>query len=116
MPALILGHTFKGPYPSSDQLENKPGVYVVADWRDCRVSDSANLGYVDLDKFPYIIDVGQSDDIKRRIEEYHRRRGCWEQHSGGAYQFAVYYIADKTERMAIEASIRQESNPPCGER
>ena len=112
----ILGYDFEGPYPSSDQLENKSGVYVVVDWRDCRISYLGNSDIVDVDKWPYIIDVGKSRNIKRRLEEYHRRRDCWEQHSGGAYQFAVYYTAEEDERKDIEDSIRQERNPPCGVR
>ena len=100
MSIRISGYDFEGPYASSDTLENRSGVYVV--------------GYsIDAGRWR-IIDVGESANIRTRIEN-HDRKDCWRRHASNGYQFGVYYTPE-ARRMQIEKRIRAECNPPCGKK
>ena len=99
MSIRILNYGFDGPHASSDQLKRRSGIYVIVhrangQWR--------------------IIDVGESGNIRVRIEN-HDRKSCWRKQAGNSYQFAAHYTTiTATARRRIEARIRDEYKPPCG--
>ncbi|UCG92854.1 MAG: hypothetical protein JSV97_03875, partial [candidate division WOR-3 bacterium] len=78
-------YDFKGPFISPDKLEDKPGVYAIL----CEQS-----GRLDL------IDLGESDQVKTRIEN-HDRKPCWERNCTGTINYAVYYIEHSNELSRI---------------
>lgn len=98
----IKNYNFDGPYTSTNELMNIPGVYVI-------------LSRLGSDYSP--IDVGESEDIKSRIEK-HDRKDCWNRNSLGSVSVAVYYTSHLAEvkRREIESEIRGHLNPPCGDR
>ena len=100
----IAARDFHGPYQTSNDLRNAPGIYVILDYR---VNESS----------PYVVDVGESDFIQTRIEG-HDRKSCWNEHSQGSIFCAVLYTVGWTEeqRQEVESIIRQQYNPPCGDR
>ena len=95
-------YAFEGPYSSTDLLEDRSGVYAIIDRRD-----TGN----------YPIDVGESSAVRSRVEN-HDRKGCWNKHAQGQLLVAVYYTPhlQQAGRKEIEQEIRDEFNPPCGER
>jgi excinuclease UvrABC nuclease subunit len=90
-----------GPYPitQADKLKNAPGVYVIL----CQDSSSSR-----------VIDVGQSDDVRKRVTN-HDRKDCWSKHCRGSLKVAATPISDEQQRLSLEKQIRQHHNPPCGE-
>ena len=89
----IEGYEFEGWYSSTDELKSQSGVYVVISMGSERFK---------------ILDVGESSDVKDRIET-HDKKGCWEKHSdSGKIQFGVLYTPDmdRDNREKIEAKIR----------
>lgn len=92
-------YTFEGPYRSADYLKDLAGVYAIL----------ASNG------FP--IDIGESANVKTRIEN-HDRVDCWRRNGGGVLAVAVLYTPNHQQqgRMAIEQELRQLYNPPCGRR
>jgi len=101
MAITIEGYKFEGPFPSTDDLKNQSGVYAIYDKR-------TNGKY-------YLLDVGESREVKNRVED-HDRSDCWEKHRKGTLYYAVYY-ADKLSRELIEHVIREKRpDIPCGER
>ena len=101
----INGFTFEGPYFDTLFLREWPGVYVVLDFNS--INDFI------------VLDVGESDNIKRRIET-HDRCTCWHRHLKRKLAYAVLYdplIYDPNwDRSAIEKKLRELTNPPCGKR
>ncbi len=97
----ILDYEFEGPYPSTGSLKDRSGVYAV-------LGNSGNGGYS-------LIDVGESHEVKSRVEN-HDRKPCWSHHSKGKLYIAVHYTpgAAQQGRMVIEQKIRRRFNPPCG--
>lgn len=98
----IQNYNFDGPYTSTNELKNIPGVYVI-------------LSQLGSDYSP--IDVGESEYIKSRIEN-HDRKDCWNRNSLGSLCVSVHYTSHLTEvkRREIESEIRGHLNPPCGDR
>ena len=95
--------TFEGPYQDIGELQNKAGVYAIHCYR---VGNSYPL-----------VDVGESSDVKWRVES-HDRKSCWSRNCAGTLMVSVFYtpgLSDATRR-AIEQEIRDQYNPPCGER
>ena len=107
MSVTILGdggaqYDFKGPFISTDSLEDRPGVYAIL----CDQS-----GRFDL------IDLGESAQVRTRIEN-HDRKSCWNRNCTGTINYAVYYIEQGNElsRIHIEQDIRNNYYLlPCGE-
>ena len=93
-----------GPYPieQADKLKNEPGVYVIL----CQDSSSSRRR---------VIDVGQSDDVRKRVTN-HDRKDCWRKHCQGSLKVAATYIKDEQQRLDREKEIRQHCKLPCGER
>jgi hypothetical protein len=97
----IGDYSFKGPYPTLSKIENRPGLYAI-------ISE-----YYDKH---YLLDVGQSNDVKKAIKD-HERRECWEKYRKGRIRFAVHYTPNigSKKRTSIENSIRKIYEIiPCG--
>lgn len=102
MSITIGNYTFDGPFTSTDKLEDKSGVYAII----CS-SEGKN----------YVIDIGESAQVKTRIEN-HDRAECWKKNCNGTLKVAVYYTPNKqqTGRKEIEQELRDKYDPPCGDR
>ena len=96
----ILNYRFEELFENPSCLQNQSGVYVIL----------GNNGGNHWD----VIDVGESDHVKTRVEN-HDRAMCWQKCGYHNLNVAVFYTYEH-ERMAIEKQIRQQFNPPCGER
>ena len=102
MGIIIGNYNFEGPYTNTSYLEAKSGIYVI-------LSLAQNGNYD-------VIDIGESAQVKTRIET-HDRRECWEKHSYDRQLFvAVMYTPNEHQqgRVYIEQKLRQLYNPPCG--
>ena len=100
----ISNYNFDGPYSDTDQLEDKSGVYVIL----C----------LNLNNNKYaVIDIGESAEVKTRIES-HDRKQCWSNNCNGEILVAVLYTLNQQQhgRMLIEQELREQYNPVCGER
>lgn len=93
----VLQYNFEGPFSSTGELKNSSGVYVILGGEN-RI----------------VVDVGESEDVKTRVENHDRKR-CWNRQGYPSLSVAVYYT-DTLLRMVIEREIRDNYNPPCGER
>lgn len=101
--SLMIGtYTFEGPYSSTEYLENRSGVYAIL----CQVSGEN-----------YVIDIGESSEVKNRIEN-HDRKDCWSKKCSGQLLVCVHYTPNlqQTGRKSIEQDLREQYKPPCGER
>ncbi|KPJ55673.1 hypothetical protein AMJ49_06620 [Parcubacteria bacterium DG_74_2] len=93
----IDGYQFEGPYrESSTNFNEVAAIYVILD--------------INSNK----IDVGETEQLKSRLDN-HERRNCWERNSGGDIYIAVYRESSEKERLRIEKEIRSFYNFPCGE-
>lgn len=103
MSIQICGYTFEGPYMSTADLQNQPGVYVILDKH--------------TDDGWYVIDVGESNEIKNRVES-HDRANCWQRNRKGVLGVAVKYTLGWTsqQRRNLESQIREAYSPVCGDR
>lgn len=101
MSITLAGYSFDGPYSSESSLRNAAGVYAVLDKR----GDSYG-----------VLDVGESGDVKDRVEAHDRRR-CWERNARGSIRYAARYTpgVDAAGRRKIESAIRVKYSPPCGD-
>src|SRR5690349_18460628 len=99
------GYTFEGPFSSTDDLQNLPGIYVIVD-----------MPFLGLPTTPPI-DVGESDDVRRRVEQHDRTR-CWLEKQRGTLAVAAMYMPLSTpeQRRAVESLLRRFLAPLCGER
>jgi hypothetical protein len=100
LPLNIYGYDFEGPYSSPDQLPEYAGVYTV--W--CYKLSSRLL-----------IDAGQAENVKERLE-YHDRKNCWEKYCSGLIYFCVAEVPDELLRGLLENKLRQGYRPLCGEK
>lgn len=101
MAITISNHTFEGPYTDTAYLKNQQGIYVILDKRS--------------DGKWHVIDVGESEDVKDRVEN-HDRKDCWERNRQGELAVAVLYTPGWTaqQRRALESKIREAFSPACG--
>lgn len=102
MSIMISGYQFEGPYNSIDQLNDNSGVYVILDERDGK---------------RYVLDVGESSQVKTRISN-HDREEQWIKNSKGNLSVAVLYTPNKQQpgRKEIEQKLRDIYSPCCGDR
>ncbi len=100
MRITIRGHHFEGTFGSPSSLKKQSGVYAILGW------DSA------MNKWE-VIDIGESEDLRHRVEN-HNREICWLRQPYTILNCAAYYC-NETRRMSIEKELRQEYQPPCGE-
>ena len=96
----ISQYDFQGPFSSTDKLENSSGVYVI-------LGRNGNGNW-------NIVDVGESEDVKTRVQN-HDRKSCWKGRNYSSLSVAAYYT-DTLSRMMIEREVRDNYDPPCGER
>ena len=75
MSVRVSKYEFEGPYSSTVSLQSRAGVYAIIDDK----GNGMNL-----------VDVGESSDVKARIEN-HDRKGCWDRHHIGTLKVAVLY-------------------------
>ncbi len=94
----IGNHQFEGPFASTDRLQDRSGVYAILDRRN--------------DGKYYVIDCGESQAVKTRVEN-HDRRTCWIRNSAGTLTAAVCYTPNLQQagRMQVEQAIRQQCDP-----
>ncbi len=100
----VGGYKFEGPYENTDQLKDRSGIYVIL----CRNDSSSKY---------LVIDIGESSQVKTRVEN-HDRLGCWKDNCKGKLYVAVLYTPHKQQsgRKEIEQELREQYNPPCGDR
>lgn len=98
----ISGYTFQGPFTDTDYLRDEAGIYVILDRRG--------------DSKWYVLDVGESGQLRSRVTN-HDRQGCWTRNRQGTLGVAAYYTPgwSDEQRRALEAKIRADYNPTCGE-
>jgi hypothetical protein len=100
MSITIGSNNFEGPFPSTQTIEDRSGVYAI-------LSENSDGKYT-------LIDVGESAGVKTRLDS-HDRRSCWLRKCSSP-NYAVYYTPNlqSAGRVAIEQEIRSKYNPPCG--
>ena len=93
--------TFEGPYTNTASLRETAGVYAILDNRS--------------DGKWYVIDVGESEQVKSRVE-IHDRKPCWTRHRRGTLGVAVLYAprSSDAQRRIVEREVRSQYSPPCG--
>lgn len=99
---MIGSYEFKGPYTSTDELEDRSGIYAVLCHFDSEYT---------------VIDIGESAKVKTRVET-HDRKECWDKNCFGELVVAVLYTPNKGKlsRTIIEQSLRLLCTPLCGDR
>lgn len=98
----IGGYPFVGPFNETKFLENQPGLYAV---------------HIQQDDDYILVDLGEAADVQERVRS-HERTDCWLRHSkGGLISFSAYYTPDlpAEARVQLEALIREQTQPACGE-
>lgn len=101
MTITVGGYTFDGPYTSTDSIEDRSGVYTIHCKKDAKY---------------YIVDVGESSEVKSRLEN-HERSDCWKKECKlGTLTYSVKYTPNLKQegRMEIEQKIRGTYDIPCG--
>ena len=95
-------YTFEGGYNSTNPLQDRSGIYAILDKLNGKYS---------------LVDVGESHQVKTRIEN-HDRKPCWNGKIKGQIECAVLYTpnANQHGRMQIEQDIRAGFNNLCGDR
>lgn len=96
------GYQFEGAWSDPNNLESRSGVYVI--W--CKSGDNWN-----------VIDVGESHNVKERVLN-HDRSDCWNRNCRGTLYYSATYTPNQQQagRMEVEQYIRNQTNPPCGDR
>lgn len=65
MSITILKCKFEGPFESTDEFEDKPGIYAILGKKEYK---------------HYLVDVGESAKVKTRVEN-HDRKDCWKKNA-----------------------------------
>jgi len=100
--SITIGNlSFVEPFDGASQLLSKSGVYAI-------------LGRVAVGSNWIVVDVGESGDVKSRVET-HDRKLQW-QGAGHATLGVAAYYCDAATRMRVEQALRQQYNPACGDR
>jgi len=94
----IGNYVFNGPYDPSKGFKNNFGAV-----------------YAILDDYNNVIDVGEAGNINDRFPN-HDRKDCWPKHAHGNTQLFILLDSNIDKRLQIESGIRNQYNPPCGER
>lgn len=94
MAITIGGYIFDGPFSSPDSLQSRSGVYAIPDW------------------YGAVVDIGESGDLRARVEN-HERKECWNRQTSSRWQVAAFYC-DAPTRMRVEKELRDRHKPPCG--
>lgn len=103
MSIKIGGYDFEGPFTDTSKLRSEQGVYSILDHRP--------------DGKYIVVDVGESEDVRSRIEN-HDRSDCWNRNRQGTLTVAVLYTPGRSgdRRRAIESALREQYSPACGVR
>ncbi len=92
----IEGYQFSGPYNLYETRFSEVGaVYVISD-------TSLNP-----------VDVGQTHNLKQRMQS-HDREDCWLSNAKGSVQVYAKAIASLNERLQLESKIRSKHSFTCG--
>ena len=100
----VAGMPFEGPFPTTAELRDAPGVYVVADVRRGR---RGRVWHV-------CIDAGMSERVRSRVDA-HDRAGCWSRKAKGSLAFAALYTDDAAFSRVLEEAVRALFGPLCGD-
>lgn len=94
-------YKFEGP-KEMESFEPRSGVYFLTH---------------EYDNKAYALDIGESKDVKDRIEN-HTRKNQWIKNVKGPIKFYAYYTeyGKKDTRIEIEQDLRKKYNPPCGDK
>jgi hypothetical protein len=99
------GHQVTGWFNSPHELEERPGVYVIA-----------TQGF----QLPFVLDVGEADNVRFCILN-HERRTFWRRNALGSLLYAVIYTQDSDSpflsefhRQNVAAQIRSVEQPVFG--
>lgn len=97
----ISGSIFEGPHLDTASIPSQAGVYCIMDKRN--------------DGKWYVLDVGESRDLKSRIAD-HDRGPCWSKHRRGTIAVWVHVMLGSSgeSRRLLEHRIRAEFTPVCG--
>ena len=101
MSIKIENYDFEGPFDDTSDLRNESGVYAI-------------LGRNSVNEDWDVVDIGESGDVKKRVEN-HDRKNCWEAQNYTILNYAAYYCT-AIERHFIEQELRDIYTPPCGDR
>ena len=96
MSVSILDRPFEGPFADTFSLKNLPGVYVI-------------LGNNGGDNWT-VVDVGESGDVRRRVENHNRKRD-WQGQKLATIAVAALYT--RGNRKGLEQKIRNFYKPLC---
>ena len=101
MGVTIGNYSFVGPLLSTNEIEDRSGIYAV-------LHNTGNGNYK-------VIDVGESAGVKSRLDS-HDRKPCWLKHCSPIPYYAVHYTPNQHQsgRMDIEQELRRKFQPPCG--
>ena len=100
MGITIGSYSFDGPFSSFADLQRRSGVYAI-------LGPNGSGGRK-------IVDIGESGDLRTRVES-HDREDCWNRQTSRNWSVAAYYC-DEPTRMRIETALRKQYDPPCGKR
>jgi hypothetical protein len=100
VPTNASFYDFDGPYTSAAYLDAKSGVYLIT----TKTPDGTHK----------VLDVGESGNVRERVSN-HDRKNQWERYKQSGIYASGYYC-DESDRMAVEKTIREHYNPPCGDR
>jgi hypothetical protein len=99
---ITIGNlSFDGPFAGASQFQARSGVYAILG----RGAGGSNWN---------VIDVGESGDVKARVEN-HDRTTQWQAAGHTTLGVAAFYC-DAVTRMKVEQQLRQQYNPVCGDR
>ena len=100
MSIRIGNYDFEGPFMSTSSLKSQSGVYAI-------------LGRNSVNEDWNVVDIGESGDVKKRVEN-HNRKNCWEAQNYTILNCAAYYC-NIIARHSIEKELRNIFKPPCGD-
>lgn len=100
--AINIGnYAFEGPFLNAGALFARSGVYAI-------------LGK-SISAAPWnVVDIGESGDVACRVSS-HDRFEDWKRQGHASLAVAALYC-NASARMRIEAALRAQFNPPCGDR
>jgi hypothetical protein len=93
-----LETTFNGPFTSTVHLSDESGVYAVS----TLLRDGTH----------YILDIGESHEVRTRLEN-HDRASQWQANILNGLFYSTFYCSEQ-DRMMLEGHLRDFFNPPCG--
>jgi hypothetical protein len=100
----LADYSFMGRHPIDrmEQINNWPGLYAILCRRGSR---------------HYLVDLGESDDLKTELEK-DGRKPLWEENCSGNLIITVRYTKEmeQAERKQIEKKIRTRHKPLCRKR